>query len=86
MNQPSKRESVSRRRGASGFVRAPSSFMSEAELLQLAESVARALGVFQEHKPDLTAREISIKSLLMAVDYQVHDQLRIERSASRPPQ
>lgn len=56
--------------------------MSEAELVQLADSIERALGVFKDHKPDLTAREVSVKSMLTAVNFQVRDQLEREREAA----
>jgi len=56
--------------------------MSQAELVQLADSIDQALAVFKDHKPDLTAREVSVKSMLIAVNYQVRDQLQQERTAS----
>jgi hypothetical protein len=55
--------------------------MTDRELTRLLKSIDEALEVFQTQKGGLSAREISVKSMLHTLRAQVADQLIQERSA-----
>lgn len=57
--------------------------MTERELQRILKSLDDAIEVFQSQKGPLTAREISVKSMLLALRMQVHDQLTREKSGLR---
>ena len=54
--------------------------MTERELGRVVKSLDDAIEVFQLQKGPLTAREISVKSMLLALRVQVNEQLAQERS------
>lgn len=56
--------------------------MSETDLTRLLMSVDEAIAVFQAQKVALNAREISVKSMLLALRVQVAEQLARERNGS----
>jgi hypothetical protein len=57
--------------------------MTDRELTQVQESINEAIEVFQTQKSTLTAREISIKSMLLALRLQIAEQRVQERSGSK---
>lgn len=57
--------------------------MTDRELARILKSIDEALEVFQSQKNTLSAREISVKSMLYALRVQVADQLTQERSDLR---
>jgi hypothetical protein len=54
--------------------------MTDRELTRILKAIDEALEVFQSQKGALSAREISVKSMLHALRVQVADQLNRERS------
>ena len=54
--------------------------MTDRELTRILKSIDEALEVFRTQKGTLSAREISIKSMLHTLRSQVADQLSQERS------
>lgn len=54
--------------------------MSETELSSILSHIDGALEVYRKHEGQLTALEISFKSMLMAVRTQVVDQLSREKA------
>lgn len=57
--------------------------MTERELTQVLKSIEAAIEIFQTHKGALSAREISVKSMLHALQNQIRDQLAQQRSGAR---
>jgi len=57
--------------------------MTERELTQVLKSIEAAIEVFQTQKSFLSAREISVKSMLLALQNQIRDQLAQQRSGAR---
>lgn len=57
--------------------------MTERELRKVLKSLDDAIEVFQTQKATLSAREISIKSMLLTLRIQIMDQLVREQSATR---
>ena len=57
--------------------------MTDRELTQIQESIDEAIKVFQTQKGTLTAREISMKSMLLALRLQLGEQRIQERSGSK---
>ena len=54
--------------------------MTDRELTRILKCIDDAIEVFQTQKGTLSAREISVKSMLHALRVQVADQLNSERS------
>ena len=73
---------ISPRRGESGL-QPPFFAMTERELQRILKSLDDAIEVFQSQKGPLSAREISVKSMLLALRMQVNDQIQREKSGLR---
>ena len=57
--------------------------MTESELDRILKSIEAAIEVFRGHKGTLTASEISVKSMLLAMRLQVADQLHRDGASTK---